>query len=280
MDVSVGTVTLMLVMMTGVVVLALLFLAGREVWRRWSKRSNRALDGSSDGAWVAQERTAVSPDPESERLAQWHALWAATSDPASWRTDRSDTPHRPTRPRTRRVLVGALAIAAVPIGYWSWMHVKPAVRELPPEESIALVAVDKWADAVSMFEDKLRLRFQYRNDGQRTVDAFSVFVRVKDDSGRVVIQDHISINNAVAPGESSTWTETYWATCDQNFSPSAWNALLRKDVSSYDILWHPVGLVFADGQTAAATLPTIRGDVTSDTLARGDSPDGGGGHAR
>jgi hypothetical protein len=260
-DVSVQTVAMLLGMMLGIVALVGLFHLTRLLGRIASDYRARARGEVGPGAWVEEP---APPNDQAEQicLERWQALlggpvpWAHGAGPGALRGTSGG------RSRNRRLLIGVLMVAALPAGYLSWTMLKPPPRELDdPEEILELVSIEKWADAVSMFEDKLRLRFEYRNRSSRRVDAFAVYLRLEEKPGRVVLQDLISVSNPVGSGQTSSWTETYWATCKQVRSPESWAGLLQKDLNAYTIEWRPIGLVYEDGEGR-----TVVGTMQDDSM--------------
>ncbi len=113
---------------------------------------------------------------------------------------------------------------------------------------IVLASVDMWTDAISAFDDVLRIRFYYRNTVDREVEAFGAHFQVRDTNGCVLIDDHLAIDNPVGPKKSTSWTEKYWATCEQTFTLAEWDRLTHCDIADLDVEWHADGLVFADGE--------------------------------
>jgi hypothetical protein len=237
------SVALLAAVMLGMVALAGLISLARYLWS--VEQGRRARARVAPGGWT-DEPLPPADQAEQACLERWHALLGARGLGDPWH---GAAPAAAARPRRTRILAGALMLAALPAGYFSWMLLKPPPRVLEdPEEILTLVSIEKWADAVSMFEDKLRVRFEYRNLGTRCVDAFSVYVRLEDEPGHVVLQDLVSVSNPVAPGGTSSWTQTYWSTCKQVRSTDAWAGLLQKDMNAYTVEWRPVGLVYDDGE--------------------------------
>ncbi len=252
MDVSAQSVLMLLAMMLGIVALAGLIQLARWGRRCAAARRARALGAIDPEAW-AEEPPAASDRTEQLCLERWQALLGGRGPRAQWTGAETIAPapvgSSLARPRRRRILIGTLMVAALPAAYLSWTLLKQPPRGRDdPADIIELAAIDKWADAVSMFEDKLRVRFTYRNRGARRVDAFNAYLRIEEPSGGVVLQDVISVNNPVAPGQAATWTQTYWETCKQVRSPEDWAGLLQRDLGSYRVEWHPLGLVYDDGE--------------------------------
>jgi len=267
-DVSAQSVVLLLAVMLGIVALAGFVQLAHGLRRALGNRRPGAGDEAGAEAWL-EEPAAVTDEAEQLCLERWQALLSGPGPGARWTGVGPAGGTEPagafSRPRRRRVLIGALMAAALPAGYLSWTLLQPPVREIDdPADVLELVSIDKWADAVSMFEDKLRVRFTYRNRGARRVDAFNVYMRLEDEPGRVVLQDLISVSNPVAPGQTSTWTQTYWGTCKQVSSPDAWAGLLQRDIHAYRIEWRPLGLVYDDGE-GRTTLGAMPRDSMGET---------------
>lgn len=258
MDAGVQAVALILGMMLAMLALAGLGLLVRHLWS--GAQARRAEErGQTDPALWWEEVAATGDLEERRCLERWQTLLDARGAPgATGFFTAAPSSARSPAPR-RRALIAALLAAALPGGYLLWSALTPPQALDDPEEVLALVAIDKWADAVSMFQDKLRVRFQYRNLGVRRVDAFSVYFELADKDGQVVLRDMISICNPVSPGKTATWTQSYWSSCQQILSPQAYAALLQGDLDAYRIEWRPVGLVYDDGE-GRTTLGPMPGD--------------------
>ncbi|MCK4305257.1 MAG: hypothetical protein KAY24_13555 [Candidatus Eisenbacteria sp.] len=147
----------------------------------------------------------------------------------------------------RRLVVFTLMGAIVLLGYLY------KIRHRPPDggrarDVIVLTSIDMWADAISMFDDIVRIRFRYENKTDRDVDAFNACFHLRDEWGHMLIEDHISVANPIGARKTSTWTVKYWATCAQGFTPEQWEALTHRDIADFDVEWYPEGLVFSDGE--------------------------------
>ena len=151
-----------------------------------------------------------------------------------------------TRAGRLAVLVFLVGAAAV------WEHFRAQERDFHAARArdvIALVSVEKQTDAVSMFEDIVRIHFRYRNLSDRAVQSFSVHFQLRDRQGGGLIDDHLSIPTLIAPRQSASWTVKYWASCPQDFSPREWQSLVNQGIEDFEVEWHPDGLAFADGET-------------------------------
>ena len=208
MDAGVQTVALVLGMMLAIVALAGLGLLARHLWSEAQYRRAEARGQTGPALW--EEEAARTADLEEQGcLERWQALLGGRGAPgggtvfatAGLETARSGASRAPRR----RVLIAALLAAALPAGYLLWSALRPPQALDDPEEVLELVSIEKWADAVSLFQDKLRVRFQYRNLGTRRVDAFSAYFELQDEGGRVALRDMISIGNPVAPGKTASW---------------------------------------------------------------------------
>ncbi len=113
---------------------------------------------------------------------------------------------------------------------------------------IKLVSVDMWVDSISMFEDKVRIRFKYRNLSDDPVDAFNVHFVLKDRKGAEIIDQDLCLDSHMEGGETQSWTEVYWATCPQDFTAAEWRALTHRDIDDFEVTWVPHGLAFADSR--------------------------------
>ncbi len=242
--------------MLAIVALAGFGLLARHLWSAVQLRRNEARGQTGPALW--QEEAASAGDLEEQRsLERWQALLATRCAPG---TAFSAQPGSATlRAPRRRALIAVLLAATVPAGYLLWSALKPPLALDDPEEVLELVSIEKWADAVSMFQDKLRVRFEYRNLGTRRVDAFNAYFQLQDEHGQVILRDMISISNPVWPGKTASWTQSYWSSCQQIQSPEAWAGLLVRDLGAYRVEWRPLGMVYEDGE-ARTTLGRLPGD--------------------
>ncbi len=149
--------------------------------------------------------------------------------------------------RRRRIALVLIVVAAAAAGYVYHQRTRNPCA-MTAGDVIELTSVEMWPDAISMFEDKLRIRFRYRNKTDRPVDAFSVHFRLHDASGDTLIDDYISISNRLGPKKASAWTQDYWATCPQGFSLEEWDVLTHGDIADFEVQWEPEGLYFGNGE--------------------------------
>jgi hypothetical protein len=152
----------------------------------------------------------------------------------------------------RRALVVFIVAAVFVLGYEGWAQYRknrPAQSCRRARNVVRLTSVEMWTDAISQFDDIVRIRFRYRNTSDRDVDAFNARFVLRAPDGHLIIEDHISCENPVAAGASTSWTEKYWSTCDQHFSVEDWHALTHRDIADFNVEWWPAGLVFSDGET-------------------------------
>jgi hypothetical protein len=145
----------------------------------------------------------------------------------------------------RGALLGALALIIVVAHIY-------ASRILPHEvhrarEAVELIDVEKWVDGISMFEDKVRIRFRYRNRTDRDIESFTAHFMLDEGMMRI-INDHLTITAPLASGHHSSWTEAYWTTCPQGFSAEAWEKLLRRDIHDFEVRFVTTSVAFADGE--------------------------------
>ncbi|MFH1145330.1 MAG: hypothetical protein V1774_12410 [Candidatus Eisenbacteria bacterium] len=150
--------------------------------------------------------------------------------------------------RAGRLAVIALALGG--LGAWQYfVRQERDYRESRAREVISLVSIEKQTDAVSMFEDIVRIRFRYRNLSRQAVSAFNASFQVRDAEGGSLINDQLSISASIQPGATASWMVKYWATCPQDFTPKQWEALVNQDIGDFEIEWYADGLVFEDGTT-------------------------------
>jgi len=145
----------------------------------------------------------------------------------------------------------SLVIAAVG-GFAFWQYCREqeaAFREARARDVVELISIEKSVDAVSMFEDIVRIHFRFRNMSSREVRSFGACFMLGDPMGGLIINDQISVTNTMAPGAVSSWSVKYWATCPQGFSPDQWEGLVKRDIEDFEIEWYADGLVFSDGET-------------------------------
>ena len=265
MDAGVQTVALVLGLMLGILALAGLGLLARHLLVAAQYRRAEARGETGPAMWLEEPVRAGDPgDAEEQRcIERWQALLGGRgtlSAGAGFAAEPGLWPGTTTlRAPRSRALIAVLLAASLPAGYLLWSIARPPQALDDPEEVLELVSIDKWADAVSMFEDKLRVRFEYRNLGARRVDAFSAHFQLEDEQGRVVLQDLVSVGNPVAPGKTATWTQTYWASCQQVLSAEAWAGLLQKDLGAYRVRWRPLSVVYEGGE-ARTMMGKLPGD--------------------
>jgi hypothetical protein len=151
----------------------------------------------------------------------------------------------------RRALAFLLVVALFVLGYQGWAQYRqshPAQGCRRARNVVQLTSVEMWTDAISQFDDIVRIRFRYSNTSDRDVDAFNARFELRARDGHLIIKDQISCENPVAAGASTSWTEKYWSTCDQKFSIEDWHALTHRDIADFEVEWWPEGLVFSDGE--------------------------------
>ena len=167
---------------------------------------------------------------------------------------RRDVPAQPISrildARTRRHRLIFLGVGIVAIGiagaYFFVTELKPSlVRKAA--DAITLTRAEMWIDAINMFDEKLRIRFHYHNASNREVAAFLVRFELRDQDGREIIRQDLSITNRVPPRGNSSWTEEYWSTGPQNIALEDWEALTHKDIADYRVEWKAVNVVCTDG---------------------------------
>ena len=149
--------------------------------------------------------------------------------------------------RKRRFALLLIVSAVAAAGLIYHQKVRRA-RPITAGDVIELTSLEMWPDAITMFEDKLRIRFHYRNRTRKWVDAFSVHFLLRDARGDTLIDDYISIANQLGPQKASAWTQDYWATCPQGFSLEEWDVLTHGDIADFEVQWAPEGLYFCNGE--------------------------------
>jgi len=144
------------------------------------------------------------------------------------------------------ILLFALGAAAT----WEYFRVQEReFHERRARDVISLVSVDKQVDAVSMFEDIVRIRFRFQNHSRRAIDAFTAQFMLLDSSNACILKDQLSIPADLEPGEKGSWTVKYWASCPQGFSPQVWQMLSQKELEDFGVEWYVDAVYFKDGTT-------------------------------
>jgi len=151
---------------------------------------------------------------------------------------------------TRAARVGVIVVVIGGLAAWQYLRKQEKdFREASARDAIALISVEKQVDAVSMFEDIVRIHFRFQNRSRRAVETFSASFQVEDGELGKMIEDHLSIPVALEPGATGTWSVKYWASCPQQFTTQEWEMLVARDLSDFDVQWTPEALIFRDGQT-------------------------------
>lgn len=184
---------------------------------------------------------------------------------AYWRRGNpTETEARMLDARTRRQRLALLGIGVLIAGllgaYFFVTELKPTfIRRAA--DAVVLTRAEMWSDAISMFEEKLHIRFHYRNRTHRELAAFHVAFELHEQDGRRIIKDELSITNRVPPGGNSSWTEEYWSTGPQGFALEDWEALTHKDISDYRVEWKAINVVFADGTIFNNDIAPAQGGI-------------------
>lgn len=252
-DIGIGSVLLCIILMAGTIIGIGAVSALYRYRKRLADRKAGRLPAEDD----AEEESEGFPRAEGEDAGEqtWTARWvaclgadlASSSGMHELGAEGSRPRPKEMRPLTRGLVITAIAVGIIAVGY----AFKSLLRSSPQKEAkdvIVLTSIDKWVDSISMFEDKVRIRFHYRNTTNREVDAFNVYFHLLDTEGDTLIIDYISIANRVGSNQVKSWTQEYWATCPQGFNLAAWDALVHKDITDFKVEWFPVGLIFSDGE--------------------------------
>lgn len=146
----------------------------------------------------------------------------------------------------RGILLAAVALLVV-IAHIYATQILPADVDRA-RAAIELTGIEKWVDGISMFEDKVRIRFEYRNRTGRKIESFTAHFRLSKDRYKVI--DHqISVSTSLKGGRVSSWTEAYWVSCPQEFTPESWEMLVQRDIRDFDVDWEATAVTFTGGET-------------------------------